>query len=156
MSQISNLSKVMLQSVWADSLGSQPWQVDFCLAGPPLNGMHTTHVHFQSQHHVQYQTSSWRATRTKAHQNINKIAAFDVAFLWLWWLTGSENLPCLKSGIMIINVTGWKRITIVSRRFTIMPLTFLYNSFKSFHKSRTQSCSKAIWHIFPQFTFRED
>lgn len=62
-------------------------------------------------------------------------------------LNGGVNLACLKTRIMMINVTAWKLITIVSQRFPIMPQTLLWKLIWIFHKSKRQSCSKAIWHV---------
>ncbi len=62
-------------------------------------------------------------------------------------LNGGVNLACLKTRIMMINVTAWKLITIVSLRFPIMPQTLLWKLIWIFHKSKRQSCSKAIWHV---------
>lgn len=62
-------------------------------------------------------------------------------------LNGGVNLACLKTRIMMINVTAWKLITIVSLRFPIMPQTLLWKLIWIFHKSKRQSCSEAIWHV---------
>lgn len=62
-------------------------------------------------------------------------------------LNGGVNLACLKTRIMMINVTAWKLITIVSLRFPIMPQTLLWKLIWIFHKSKRQSCLKAIWHV---------
>lgn len=62
-------------------------------------------------------------------------------------LNGGVNLACLKTRIMMINVTAWKLITIVSLRFPIMPQTLLWKLIWIFYKSKRQSCSKAIWHV---------